>query len=199
MSHPARMAVRVTVLRRVTATDLTARQAHPQVYPCVADREASGTAIGSGRDVTHLAEVRAARRSTGDPLHQPPPVGQQPHAVRSLPFPSCGRATHATRWAGDHPHRRFHRSCGRTSPAHHPRCHGIRRLEPWHCGAAARQVSPASSRPAALATRRYAAARVVTVSWAFSPLGLGTIHSSAPPSGSAWRPVCARGRSKPTR
>ena len=49
------------------------------------------------------------------------------------------------------------------------------------------------STPAARAASAYAAASESTVSWALSPLGLGTTHSSAPASGSGWSPVVALG------
>ncbi len=48
--------------------------------------------------------------------------------------------------------------------------------------------------PAATPTRRYHSARVAVVSWALSPLGFGTAHSSAPPILSGCRPSWAFGR-----
>ncbi len=62
-----------------------------------------------------------------------------------------------------------------------------------------RRQSSAVTMPASIAAARYAAARESSDSWALSPLGLGTTHSTAPASVSGWRPVAASRRPKASR
>ncbi len=62
-----------------------------------------------------------------------------------------------------------------------------------------RQARRPHTTPATSAMWRYVAARESSVSWAFSPLGLGATHSSAGPRSSACRPALAFGRSKALR
>src|SRR3982751_2350818 len=73
------MAVRMRVLRGIAAADLAARHAHPQVYPCVAERHALLAARGAPVDVANLVDVTARHGAVTAQLQSRPNARQQSH------------------------------------------------------------------------------------------------------------------------
>ena len=141
---------------------------------------------------------RPARSRAGQPRHRPrghDPRDRRDDRPRSSASPaSCG-GTRPSPTASP---------AGASTPAAPSTCSGggpgcrSRRA----CGRRSTGTSPTAPRPSASPDRRQARhdaggdrrlrgrrrPGVSIVSWALSPLGLGTIHSTAPPNGSGWRP-----------